>query len=315
MIEHCITFILSLLLQYRKTPLYRAYDTFLAFPAPLTLAPSTPSPHSTMSSSPPPSTSPETKAIIVGAGFAGLTAAIELHRHSIPSILIDSFPSPKVTLGDIISFAPNSGNIISKWPGVAEALDPICIKTEGLHFRNWDGEYLFYQKWDEKEKEYGRKFNGHRGEIHAIFFEHARSLPGVQIRLGEKVVDYFETTESAGVLLESGEALVADVVLGSDGVRSKARTLVLGFEDKPKSSGYAIYRAWFEAEKIRENPRTRFLVENGDYHGGWLGPDIHFLAASVKGGKDLSWVCTHKVQDSCFLPPWLVTCRARPAGG
>lgn len=35
------------------------------------------------------------------------------------------------------------------------------------------------------------------------------------------------------------------MVIGADGVRSKARTLVLGYEDKPKSSGYAVYRAWY----------------------------------------------------------------------
>ena len=39
--------------------------------------------------------------------------------------------------------------------------------------------------------------------------------------------------------------IVADVVIGADGVRSKARTLVLGYEDNPKSSGYAIWRAWY----------------------------------------------------------------------
>lgn len=38
--------------------------------------------------------------------------------------------------------------------------------------------------------------------------------------------------------------MTADLVIGSDGVRSIARTLVLGYEDKPKSSGYAIFRAW-----------------------------------------------------------------------
>lgn len=38
--------------------------------------------------------------------------------------------------------------------------------------------------------------------------------------------------------------IVADVVIGADGVRSKARELVLGYFDKPKSSGYAVYRAW-----------------------------------------------------------------------
>jgi len=39
--------------------------------------------------------------------------------------------------------------------------------------------------------------------------------------------------------------IVADVVIGADGVRSKARALVLGYEDNPKSSGYAIWRAWY----------------------------------------------------------------------
>lgn len=38
--------------------------------------------------------------------------------------------------------------------------------------------------------------------------------------------------------------VTADLVIGADGVRSKARELVLGYVDKPKSSGYAIFRAW-----------------------------------------------------------------------
>jgi 2-polyprenyl-6-methoxyphenol hydroxylase-like FAD-dependent oxidoreductase len=38
--------------------------------------------------------------------------------------------------------------------------------------------------------------------------------------------------------------ITADLVVGADGVRSKARELVLGYNDKPKSSGYAVFRAW-----------------------------------------------------------------------
>ena len=44
---------------------------------------------------------------------------------------------------------------------------------------------------------------------------------------------------------------------------------------------------------IRGYDLTKDLV-NGDTHTGWLGPDIHFLAASIKGGKEFSWVFTHK---------------------
>lgn len=49
------------------------------------------------------------------------------------------------------------------------------------------------------------------------------------------------------------------------------------------------------SEELAKNPLTAHLVNNGDTHTGWLGPDIHFLAASIKDGKEFSWVCTHKV--------------------
>ncbi|MCJ1311156.1 hypothetical protein MMC25_004826 [Agyrium rufum] len=230
------------------------------------------------------------RVLIIGAGFAGLTAAIECWRKGHVPIVLESFKELKI-LGDIISFAPNAGRIFERWKGVPEQLDPIIIKTTGLTYRSWDGDYLFHQTWD-KERSFGKAYNGHRGEIHEIIYNYARNL-GIEIRLGQQVTEYFETDKDAGVI-SNGERVVADVVLGSDGVRSKARTLVLGYEDRPKSSGYAIYRAWFDSAELLRNPKTRFMVEDGDRHLAWLGPDIHFLAASIKDGKDFSWVCTHK---------------------
>ena len=230
------------------------------------------------------------KVIIVGAGFAGLTAAIECHRKGHQPLILESFKELKI-LGDIISFGSNAGHIFTRWEGIPEKLWPICIKTEGLHFRSYLGDELFYQEWDEENK-WGPRFNGHRGEIHEIVWNYALSL-GIEMRLGQQVTEYFETDSEAGVV-SNGERLIAGVVLAADGVRSKGRTLVLGHEDKPKSCGYAIYRAWFDSKPILENPRTRFMVENGDYHIIWLGPDIHFIAASIKEGKDFNWVCTHK---------------------
>ncbi|KAK7206965.1 putative monooxygenase [Myxozyma melibiosi] len=228
--------------------------------------------------------------LIVGAGFAGLTAAIECKRHGHQVTLLESFPEVKA-LGDIISFGANAGRIFKRWPGVEEQFDKICIQSKGLLFKNYLGEDLIYQDWD-KEPYYGKNFNGHRGEMHEIIYRHAIEV-GVDIKLGHRVTDYFETDTEAGVVA-NGERFSADVVLAADGVRSKGRQIVLGYDDKPKSSGYAIFRTWFPAGELATNPLTKFMCENGDYHCGWLGPDIHFLAATTKGGKDFSWVCTHK---------------------
>lgn len=240
------------------------------------------------------------KVLIVGAGFAGLTAAIECHRKGHDVVVLESFPQLKI-LGDIISFGPNSGRIFRKWEGVEEQLDPLCHNTDSLNFVTWNGDYLIAQNWD-AEANYGKKFNGHRGEIHEIVFNHAKAR-GIDIRLGQRVIDYFEDEKEAGVLARNvatgeEERFTADVVFPADGVRSDGRKIVLGYEDKPRSSGYAIFRSWFDSTKLT-SPLTDHLWKNGDTHWAWIGPDVHFLAASLKGGKDFSWVCTHKV----IFPP------------
>lgn len=233
--------------------------------------------------------------IIVGAGFAGLTAAIECDRKGHSVILFESFPELKI-LGDIISFGPNSGRIFRRWEGVEQQLDPICHRSDGVNFVTYKGEWLFKQYWEDEEDRFGKRFNGHRGEIHEIVFNHALAR-GIDIRLGHKVVDYFETDDKAGVVVQTPDGeqrFTADAVFAAEGVRSPARKIVLGYEDKPKSSGYAVYRSWFKSENLK-SPLTDHLWKNGDRHYAWIGPDVHFLAASLKNGKDFSWVCTHKV--------------------
>jgi 2-polyprenyl-6-methoxyphenol hydroxylase-like FAD-dependent oxidoreductase len=239
-----------------------------------------------------PETSSDMKVLVVGAGFGGLTAAIECRKRGMSVILFEGSKERR-QLGDIISFGSNSGRIFRSWPGVEEQLDPVCHHSDGLDFRAFDDDFLCRQTWG-SEADWGKRFNGHRGEIHDIVWRHALSI-GVEIRLGSKVQEYFETDTEAGVVV-NGERISADAVLAADGVRSLARTIVLGFEDKPKSSGYAVYRSWMPTEKLKEDPLTAWLADpNIDHHVGWLGPDVHFLVATLQKGTACSWVLTHKV--------------------
>lgn len=168
-------------------------------------------------------------------------------------------------------------------------------KSFKIHTHN--GEFVFEQPAMPPNRE-KPMYNGHRADIHRVFYQYAQSL-GVSFKMGQRVIAYKEDPSSgkAWVETESGEVFMGDVVVGADGVRSRARKLVLGYDDKPKSSGYAVYRAWFNAEEngISTDPLTKEFVENGDTHTGWLGEDVHLLVASCKGGKEISWVCTHKV--------------------
>ncbi|THW56223.1 putative MAK1-like monooxygenase [Aureobasidium pullulans] len=250
-------------------------------------------------------------ALTVGKGFGGLTAAIECHRRGHDVSIYESFIELKV-LGDIISFGSNAGRIFRRWhyksgDRVSDRLRPLSIdlRNHGFDIYKWTGEFVINQPSPKADPE-APVFNGHRGELHTVVFEYARDELGIPIHLGKRIQKYFEDDKQAGIVLEDGEKVHADVVIGSDGVRSKARELVLGYDDRPKASGYAVFRAWFPNTDMMADPRTRKFCEHGDTFQGWIGPDVHFLFSTIKGGKDCCWVMTHRddkdIEESWSLP-------------
>ncbi|KAH9889647.1 FAD/NAD(P)-binding domain-containing protein [Xylariomycetidae sp. FL2044] len=236
------------------------------------------------------------KVIVVGAGFGGLGAAIECHRQGLAVEIYEAFAELK-TLGDIISFGPNAGRIFHRWSGgrVTRRMRPLSIdlRRYGFNIHKYDtGEVVTNQRtpaWPEDAP----NFNGHRGELHQVVFNYARDDLGIPIHLGHRIQTYFEDENEAGIVLETGEKVSADVVIAADGVRSRARKAVLGYEDKPKSSGYAVWRAWFPNQDMLADPLTAPFCSDGDTFNGWIGPDMHLLFSTIKNGSDCCWVLTH----------------------
>lgn len=239
--------------------------------------------------------------IIVGAGFAGIAAAIECDRKGHKPIILEKASAiEEITrYGDIISFDPNGARNFERWPGVIEAMQKVARQTSWLDLYSWKGDFVTRQSF-EGEKKWGPRINGHRGELYSIIHKHALDR-GIEIRLGQRVTDYMEDDERAGVTV-NGQEMHADVVIAAEGVRSRGRKIVLGYEDKPKSSGYAVYRSWFSGDAIKDNPMLKHLVD-GDSHSGFIGPDLHFLVSSLKGGKEFNWVFTH-IDDGNIEESW-----------
>ncbi|AEO57156.1 hypothetical protein MYCTH_114691 [Thermothelomyces thermophilus ATCC 42464] len=218
------------------------------------------------------------KVIVVGAGFAGLAAAIECDRkgHSVTLLEKAENMDDMMRIGDIISFDPNGSKAFERWPGVVEAMEAVARQTTWLDLYHHQGRFVTRQSFA-GERAWGRRINGHRGELHNIIYRHAVAR-GIDIRLGCRVEDYFETDDppQAGVVLAGsggGERLSADVVVAAEGVRSRGRKIVLGSDENPKSSGYAVYRAWFPADRIRDNPNWVFThVDDGNIDESWQFP-------------------------------------------
>ncbi|GAA5985747.1 hypothetical protein JCM11641_007201 [Rhodosporidiobolus odoratus] len=159
-------------------------------------------------------------------------------------------------------------------------------KCPVMHIRRWDtGEIIATQRLMDMAG-----YIGHRGDYHQAFFDRVEEL-GVPIHMGTPVLSY--DAEAPSITLETGDIVRCDIVIGADGIKSQTRELVLGFEDKPKSSGYACYRAYTQGDVIREHPTSGLLVSR-DMMNIWIGKDLHIVQNTCRDGGDFNWIITHK---------------------
>lgn len=111
------------------------------------------------------------------------------------------------SLGDIISFGPNAGRIFRRWSNgkIADRLKPLSIDLEdhGFKIHKWTGELVHTQKGHVSDPD-APVFNGHRGELHTVVFNYAKNELGIPIHLGQRVKEYFEDENQAGIVLENG---------------------------------------------------------------------------------------------------------------
>lgn len=83
----------------------------------------------------------------------------------------------------------------------------IDLQSYGFNIHKFDtGEIVHHQKSPPRNAE-APTFNGHRGELHEIVYNHAKEDLKIPIHLGKKVVRYFEEGEKAGIELEGGEVV------------------------------------------------------------------------------------------------------------
>lgn len=115
-----------------------------------------------------------------------------------------------------------------------------------------------------------------RPKFHAMLLSQLRSID-VHVQYGKRAVKYYEetATRKAGVILQNGEKLEADVVVAADGIGSHSTEVTMGSEVPARATGYAIYRAAFPIDAAMVDPmvRERFPVpEDGrTYAEMWTG--------------------------------------------
>lgn len=193
---------------------------------------------------------------------------------------------------------------MKKWGGVVKELVATSSNPDILTIQDDKGEVLLLQPWQDDHNGNPNVWANRLRTQQMMYDEAVRQ--GVKFTFGARVTEHWEVDDKAGVYL-NGERLSADAVIGADGVYSRTRTYITGSPDAPKGSGFAIYRSFFDLDRLLDDPLTHHLASPGkDSVLVWIGPDTHAIvninAKTRTIGAFVTHKDTHTVEESWNYP-------------
>ena len=259
--------------------------------------------------------------IIVGLGIAGLVAAIECHYKGHRVIGLEKSAGVRVVgklrdlearvltglltgAGDSIALGSNATRVLRNWDN-GEVLRRLASQSDdvaAMEILDPTGRLYAVDAMDGYGL--GEGMIIHRGTLVNELYEHAESLD-IDLRFGSSVNEYWEDEGQAGVTVNGEQRIAADCVVGTDGVHSKAREAVLGYQVTPQPSGLAAYRACFSADAVLGDPEADWILEEAGMRDrmrryittGGLGLTL----ATGKRGQNIIWQVWHRVRISLSL--------------
>ena len=174
---------------------------------------------------------------IVGGGIAGLTLAIALHHRGINVSIFEQAPK----FGEIgagVSFSPNAVQAMKIChDGIYQSFEKVCTRNQWPEKRNVWFDFLdAYGKEDEQLERSKPMFTisnslGQNGVHRATFLDElVKLVPEGIAHFGKRLKSLEQNGEKCVMSFEDGSSAEADAVIGCDGIKSKTRQLMHGFD-------------------------------------------------------------------------------------
>jgi 2-polyprenyl-6-methoxyphenol hydroxylase-like FAD-dependent oxidoreductase len=219
------------------------------------------------------------RAVVVGAGIGGLATAIALEQAGVEAIVVERAPQlHEAGFGLVVS--ANAVTALRSL-GLRDGVVARGTSVRRAEIRNPRGELLTLIDYEALGWEtYGIL----RIELQEAMLE---MVPADRLRLGTTCID---ASEDGQVLLDGADPLIADVVIGADGIRSTVRRSLFG-EEPLRYGGHRAWRAGTRSDD--EFVLDRFVEVWGVGGGFGFGP---------AGPGHVYWYCFETVPEGAPAP-------------
>lgn len=143
----------------------------------------------------------------------------------------------------------------------------------------------------------------HRADLIDVFDSRARELE-IPMHMGNPVTSIGETEQAVTLKLADGTQVTGDVIIGADGIKSIARSFVLGQERGKRSSSpsppaslsgtLSVYRLAIPGDVARNDPEIAHLMLGSHL---WMGPGSAGAGAPLRNRTEYGLEIAHDDKD------------------
>ncbi|MGH9561063.1 MAG: FAD-dependent monooxygenase, partial [Terracidiphilus sp.] len=207
------------------------------------------------------------RVVIIGAGIGGLATAAALRRVGIPSLVLEQ-AAAITEVGAGLSIWPNAVHALEEL-GLREPVMAAASVIERNLLRTAGGRTIGQTELAGLSKIAGAPcICLHRVVLQKILLD---ALPSDWVRTGARC----SRVDGATAILESGERIEADVLIGADGISSIVREALHGAEE-PRYAGYTGWRGICADNGLLPERSPMLVVGAGSQFGAWPCGDGQF---------------------------------------
>lgn len=215
------------------------------------------------------------RAVIVGGGIAGLTAAIALIRYGIEVDVLEQAHAP-TEIGAGIQIAANGSKVLRAL-GIEPKIASTAVIPKATESRDMISGRMLWRVplGRDAEMVWGAPlYNIHRADLIEIL---ANAIPSNALHFSSRLVDFRDDGTRVVAYTEDGKQYIGDFLVGADGIHSYVRQRVAG-ADQIEFSDILMWRALLTKEELSGID----LPENGNY---WYGPGRTLITYWVRPGR------------------------------